>query len=902
MAGEADSEGVGECSLGFAAPPLEGAELSAAVTAFAAHGAWDRVASALDEAEEARRSLCAPPLQKAIESAAEAREWGLLLRLFRGGSGGMVAALPQPVDGATPGGGDAGRAGGTAGHVGPHQAGREEWAEEAEWAGAAEAGFAVDLNAAPVAAGAAGVGGGAKAAGVAVTSAAAGLAAGAAAGPHGAALGAAAGIAAGTVAGLRGVEAAEASQGAVESLLGMRPRDLSTPAARGAAGVLSAGVAAGAAAAAAAGPHGAALGAVAGMAAGLARLQAGRMGAPIAAAVGATLAAAGGGGLRRGRWWWDMASYRLVLRACRRTADWRTAHAVLGSIRSIPPTAFSQPPRAAAPPADGPQPLFADYAVLRSLGRAPKSPPSHRARRRRASAASGGGGGSSSGGQGGAGADAGTGTAGLLRARLLPAAPAAGMAHAADADCFAQAMTAGLADGSPEALLATAALLQTAERAGVADGAVYGVAAQANVRLGRRLEAWQLLQRARARGVELITLEMNVLLGAGARCGQLLPAVALLHEMRRSGSRVAPDVGSYDALLFPLASAGRFGELLSLFDAMQKDGLAPIEPHYRLAISACAARGEGARAAAILLRMQSRGMRYGQAAAAAMLACNREKRYTTTLDIFEALRAAASDAPPSVAFAGGGDDGDGAKRDAWKEEPFRSAYVFNAALDAMRRLHRPTDAAELLQAMRRVHGVAPDHASFGIALASAREAGDARLFLELLRTLCAEAGGRRGEGGRRGFLVSDRLHSELVAGLGFFGEPRRALRLLSQLLDTDLPLSSAVFNRALKVAGPPPPPRSPIAPPSPCAPPVPPPRSSPVGCVSDPGLVRPGGRPVGGAPSPRPPPCRHWQRAQRVGRRRRQRALCLGARGGAAGRARLLDRPAAHCGARLLAS
>ena len=44
-------------------------------------------------------------------------------------------------------------------------------------------------------------------------------------------------------------------------------------------------------------------------------------------------------------------------------------------------------------------------------------------------------------------------------------------------------------------------------------------------------------------------------------------------------------------------------------------------------------------------------MRYGQAAAAAMLACNREKRYTTTLDIFEALRAAASDADSTAIFS-----------------------------------------------------------------------------------------------------------------------------------------------------------------------------------------------------------------------------------------------------------
>lgn len=102
------------------------------------------------------------------------------------------------------------------------------------------------------------------------------------------------------------------------------------------------------------------------------------------------------------------------------------------------------------------------------------------------------------------------------------------------------------------------------------------------VKLGRRLQAWRLLRRARARHVPLITLELNIGLGAGARCGQLPPALALLREMRAAARApadtaggagphlVAPDVGTYDALFFPLASAGQFDDLLRLFDEMQE--------------------------------------------------------------------------------------------------------------------------------------------------------------------------------------------------------------------------------------------------------------------------------------------------------------------------------------------
>jgi hypothetical protein len=64
-------------------------------------------------------------------------------------------------------------------------------------------------------------------------------------------------------------------------------------------------------------------------------------------------------------------------------------------------------------------------------------------------------------------------------------------------------------------------------------------------------------------------------------------------------------------------------QLLHLFEDMHEDGLQPIEGHYRLAISACASLGLGGRAAALLLRMQEKGMAYNRAAADAIIACNR---------------------------------------------------------------------------------------------------------------------------------------------------------------------------------------------------------------------------------------------------------------------------------------
>ena len=59
--------------------------------------------------------------------------------------------------------------------------------------------------------------------------------------------------------------------------------------------------------------------------------------------------------------------------------------------------------------------------------------------------------------------------------------------------------------------------------------------------------------------------------------------------------------------------------------------------HYRIAISACASLGDGPRAAALLHRMQQRGMGYADAAADAMFACNKSGIGDVALDIFHGL-------------------------------------------------------------------------------------------------------------------------------------------------------------------------------------------------------------------------------------------------------------------------
>lgn len=59
--------------------------------------------------------------------------------------------------------------------------------------------------------------------------------------------------------------------------------------------------------------------------------------------------------------------------------------------------------------------------------------------------------------------------------------------------------------------------------------------------------------------------------------------------------------------------------------------------HYRIAIAACASLGDGPRAAALLHRMQQRGMGYADAAANAMFACNKSGMGDVALDIFHGL-------------------------------------------------------------------------------------------------------------------------------------------------------------------------------------------------------------------------------------------------------------------------
>lgn len=69
------------------------------------------------------------------------------------------------------------------------------------------------------------------------------------------------------------------------------------------------------------------------------------------------------------------------------------------------------------------------------------------------------------------------------------------------------------------------------------------------------------------------THELNIAIGAGARCDKLREAVELLKTMRENGdSECTPDIGSYDAILQPLASAGRYDTLLELIDQMFADG------------------------------------------------------------------------------------------------------------------------------------------------------------------------------------------------------------------------------------------------------------------------------------------------------------------------------------------
>eukprot|EP00962_Isochrysis_galbana_P001086 scaffold278_cov82-Isochrysis_galbana.AAC.1 len=226
-------------------------------------------------------------------------------------------------------------------------------------------------------------------------------------------------------------------------------------------------------------------------------------------------------------------------------------------------------------------------------------------------------------------------------------------------------------------------------------------------------------------------------------------------------------------------------------------------------------------------------MRYGRAAAVAMLACNRARSFETALDIFHAVRTDAAgrrtqqqnppqqqnplqpqnapeqENPPrkdtGQGGGGGGTDVAGAgdpilarappSASEALHNPLRSVAVFNAAVEAMRRQGMMEEAVELVVTMRERFGVPPDHATFGTALAGCREAGEPALVTALLEALFVEAEARERDaredarvvaaGGQprpwmQPLLPSDALHSELIGSFGRFGEPRRALRLFAQ--------------------------------------------------------------------------------------------------------------------------
>ena len=432
------------------------------------------------------------------------------------------------------------------------------------------------------------------------------------------------------------------------------------------------------------------------------------------------------------RWWWPMESYRTILKACRLSADWRCAHSILEELEGIPAAAM----------------------------------------------------------------------AAIVAANEAAAAAAAGatavrmpVRHQLDAECFAVAMSACLAAGEPHSLRhACERLFPWAEQVGAASGAVYGAAMHACVKLGRRDDAWRLLQRARRRGVELITLELNIGLGAGARAGRLQGALDLLAELRAPGSPCKPDVGSYDALLTPLKAAGRDRELVDLFDEMHSHGLEPLEIHYRLAIAACADLAFGDRAASLLLRMQERGMRFERAAADAIFALNRSSQYRLALDIFEALRYETAESAPATAPAPTAPAAPALAASA--ATAANSPFVFNGAIEAMRRLGDVQSAVDLVLNMPTRHGVAPDMASFSTALAACREHQRADLLDELLPPLAASCAAAA-----RQFLPSDDVHSELIIGFGLANEPHRALRLFCQLAASERPLSAPLYNATLSTLG-----------------------------------------------------------------------------------------------------
>jgi len=341
----------------------------------------------------------------------------------------------------------------------------------------------------------------------------------------------------------------------------------------------------------------------------------------------------------------------------------------------------------------------------------------------------------------------------------------------ADSLCFGVAMSACLKhreDG--DALKMVLALFKEARQRGRADSAVYGCVMQAHVLLGERDKAWSVFMQANEAGIPLRTVELNIALGAGARVGKLRQVVLLLQQMRNKDKSLSPpDVGSYDAILHPLASAGRYDTLLRLFAQMHEDGIAPIEFHYRLAIGACSKLRNGSLAAKLLLRMQERGLEYSSAAANAMHACNLSNRPEVALDIFEAVR-------HSMHEIGGG--------------RIESVYVNYETLLAHRQLGEVKRMVDVL-----TEAGALDSRSFWLTIQTCREHRQLELLSTVLATLVryCSAGSN--------FVRSEPLHIELMRTFEAVGQSHRCLRLAVQLAKAEVPMSTHVFRLALRSMG-----------------------------------------------------------------------------------------------------
>ena len=369
------------------------------------------------------------------------------------------------------------------------------------------------------------------------------------------------------------------------------------------------------------------------------------------------------------------------------------------------------------------------------------------------------------------------------------------LAHDVRTRATAEAMSACMqerdADGNPvhDALEAALQLFERAEKAGLANTAVYGCAMQALLLAGRRSAAFELYGIGVGKGLEFGTVEKNIAIGVGARCGELDDALRILNGMKSAAETTPsarPDVGSYDAILSRMASAGRHDELLDLFSDMHDLGLQPLESHYRLAIGACASLGNGGKAAELLLKMQVYEMDYTRATADAIFACNKANMPDVALDIFEA--AGKGSIAPSTTSSSSSTGGK-------HEQAARHAtFVFNGALDALRRTGDASKAVEMLLAMPIDHGVTPDTCSYTTTLAACRASDRFDLSIHVLSAIARRAST---EEGGVGWVNTDDLHAELISCFEKEGQPKRALRLYAQLLRAKAPVSRHLYNALL---------------------------------------------------------------------------------------------------------